>query len=165
MFTRTLDNLFKSLRSKGVGSTASATETISAEEEKALWSSGVLNTKNPKGLVRAFFFVIGKTFCLHGGQEHRELKLSQLERLHDPDRYVYYEYASKNKQGGTRQLRLDHKVVSAGISGRKTNHSLRVLGATTKLGLTKNLLSTRAKENHQESQGMRYSGGHETTRP
>ena len=104
------------------------------------------------------FFVIGKTFCLHGGQEHRELKLSQLERLHDPDRYVYYEYASKNKQGGTRQLRLDHKVVSAGISGRKTNHSLRVLGATTKLGLTKNLLSTRAKENHQESQGMRYSG-------
>lgn len=198
-FSRTLDNLFKSLRSKGVGATASATASVSAEEEELLWSSGVLNTKNPKGLLRATFFVIGKSFCLRGGQEHRQLKLSQLERLHDPDRYVYYEHASKNKQRGTRQLRLDHKRVSivankaakercpvfildtyigmlpeeakkndlfycraiqnvakdgpwysavpigrnilqnmfrticeeAGVSGRKSNHSLRVLGATT----------------------------------
>ena len=42
-FTRTLDNLFKSLRSQGVGSTTSATENTSAEEEKLLWSSAVLN--------------------------------------------------------------------------------------------------------------------------
>ena len=112
MFTRTLDNLFKSLRSKVVGSTTSATESISAEEEDLLWSSAVLNTDTPNGLVRAAFFVVGKCFCLRGGQEHRQLRLSQLQRLHDPDWYVYHEHSSKNKQGGIQQLRLDHKLMT-----------------------------------------------------
>ena len=35
-FTRTLDNLFKSLQSKGVGATASATEALTPEEEDLL---------------------------------------------------------------------------------------------------------------------------------
>ena len=111
-FTRTLDNLFKSLQSQGVGSTTSVMESISAEEEELLWSSVVLNTDTLMGLVRAAFFVIGKSFCLRRGQEHCQLRLSQLEHLHDPDRYVYHEHSSKNKQGGIHQLRLDHKVVS-----------------------------------------------------
>ena len=38
--------------------------------------------------------------------------LSQLKRLHDPDRYVYHEHSTRNKQGGIRQLHLDHKVVT-----------------------------------------------------
>ncbi len=52
-------------------------------------------------------------FCLRGGQEYRDLKLSQLQRLSDPDRYCYRENSSKNKQGGRlRELRLEHKSVS-----------------------------------------------------
>ena len=97
--TRTLDNLFKSLRLQGVGST-SATECISAEEEELLWSSAVLKTDTPMGLVQAAFFFIGKSFCLQGGQEHRQLKLSQLECLRDPDRYVYHEHSSKTNKVG-----------------------------------------------------------------
>ncbi len=111
-FTNTMDNLFKSLRAAGVGSCSNPTEGISNDEEKLLWSSGVLDTKTPKGLVRAAFYYCGKCFCLRGGQEHRELSLSQLERLQNPARYVYRENASKNKQGGIRQIKLEHKVVT-----------------------------------------------------
>ena len=49
---------------------------------------------------------------LRGGQEHRELRISQLKRLQNPDRYVYYKNASKNRPGGLMQSNLDHKVVS-----------------------------------------------------
>ena len=54
-----------------------------------LWSSDVLNIDSPKGLLRAVFFYCGKCFCLHGGQEHSELTLSQLECHHNPDCYIY----------------------------------------------------------------------------
>ena len=112
LFTTTLDNLFKNLRKSGIGAHSSHTEDISKEDEEKLWSSGVLNVDDPKGLLRAVFFVCGKCFCLRGGQEHRDLSLSQLERAHNPNRYIYHENASKNKQGGIRQMRLQHKVVN-----------------------------------------------------
>ena len=87
-FHVTLDNLFKSLRSEGIGSNSS------------------------KGLLRAIFYYCGKCFCLRGGQEHRNLSLSQFECLFNPDRYIYREKSSKNKQGGLKQLRIEHKVVT-----------------------------------------------------
>lgn len=59
-----------------------------------------------------FFFYNGKNFCLRGGQEHREMKLSQLEKLTDPERYLYRENSSKNRQGGLKDMRLEHKSVT-----------------------------------------------------
>ena len=111
-FQTTLDNLFKMLRSDGIGSDFSPTEGITLEEEKLLWTSGVLDVETPTGLLRAAFFTCGKCFCLRGGQEHRNLALSQLQRKQNPDRYIYTENSSKNKQGGLQQMRLDHKVVT-----------------------------------------------------
>ena len=111
-FITTIDNLFKDLRSSGVGAASKHTEGISKEEEDLLWSCNVLNVTTPFGLLRAVFFNNGKCFCLRGGQEHRDLKLSQLERLNDPDRYIYRENSSKNRKGGLRELRLEHKSVS-----------------------------------------------------
>ena len=111
-FRNTLDNLFKVLRTTGIGSSSSHTEDISKDDERQLWSCGVLNIDSPKGLLRAVFFYCGKCFCLRGGQEHRELSLSQLERLEHPDRYIYRENSSKNKQGGIRQIHVEHKVVT-----------------------------------------------------
>ena len=67
--------------------------------EKALWAQIHLN---------AAFFVVGKMFCLRGGQEHRGLQLSQLKRYED--RYVYYENTSKNRNGTFKQLRVKSKV-------------------------------------------------------
>lgn len=98
-FHVTLDNLFKKLRSDGVGAESQQTEGISREEEDKLWTSGVLNIVSPKGLLRCVFFYVGKSFCLRGGEEHRSLALSQLKRLYKPDRYVFCERSSKNRQG------------------------------------------------------------------
>ena len=42
----------------------------------------------------------------------RDLCLSQLTRLESPNRYVYKEKASKNRQGGLAQLKLEHKTVN-----------------------------------------------------
>jgi hypothetical protein len=102
-----LDNLIKSLRSKGIGSSSSPEYLM-----KRRRSSGVFSTTTHKGLLRAAFYYCGKCFFLRGGMEHRNLALSQLERLQEPDRYVYRENFSKNKQGGIRQLKLEHKLVT-----------------------------------------------------
>ena len=62
----TVDNLFKNLRTSGVGATSKQTEGISKEKE-LLWTSNVLNVSTPLGLLRAGFFYNGKCFCLRGG--------------------------------------------------------------------------------------------------
>ena len=124
-FQTSLNNLFKQLRSSGVGAESVQTEGISHEEENRLWESGVLNTDTPKGLLRAVFFYNGKCFCLRGGQEHRELAVSQLKRRHDPDRYVYVEKASKNRPGGVSQLKLQHKSVTI-VSNPKVGNRCHV---------------------------------------
>ena len=46
---------------------------------------------------------------LRGGQEHRELQLSQIVRF--PNCYEYTENVSKNRSGGLAQLRVCHKGV------------------------------------------------------
>ena len=53
-----------------------------------------------------------KCFCLRGGIEHRNLRLSQLKRFSNPDLYMYKEYASKNRLGGVVQLKMNHKSVT-----------------------------------------------------
>ena len=111
-FLVTLDNLLKSLRADGIDANSLHTEGISSDEENQLWTSGVLNMNTPIGLLRAVFFYNGKCFCLRGGQEHRDLGISQLQRLYNPDRYIYRENASKNRQGGIIQMRLEHKSVT-----------------------------------------------------
>ena len=54
------------------------------------------------------FHLVGKAFCLHGGAEQRNLKLSQFERC---DSYVYHENTSKNRNGSFKQLHVKKKVV------------------------------------------------------
>lgn len=111
-FHTALDNVYKKLTADGVGAESSHTETITPEEEDQLWSSGVLNTDTPKGLLRATYYYSGKCFCLRGGVEQRNLSLSQLQRLKNPDHYIYTENASKNRPGGIALLNMDHKCVT-----------------------------------------------------
>ncbi len=106
-----IDNTFKKLRSEGIGCSAKHTEILTKEGEKQLWESGASGTSTPHALLRAAFFLNGKNFCLRGRQEHRSLRLSQLKRYHNPDKYVYTKNASKNRQGGLRQLKVENKVV------------------------------------------------------
>ena len=68
-------------------------------------------------LTRITCFLNGKNFCLRGGIEHRELKLSQFKREvvkfegRHKVRYTYTEYVSKNRAGGLKQLKQDNKTV------------------------------------------------------
>ena len=106
-----IDAYFRSLRQDGIGAEVKHTSLVSKQEENALWEQGVLGLDSPLSLLRAVFFYNGKNFCLRGGKEHRELKLSQLVREKEPDRYVYIENGSKNRSGGLWQLHVDNKIV------------------------------------------------------
>lgn len=110
------DSLFKKLHSKGIGTETKATTVISASEEDKLWESGVINMDTPQGLLRGFFYN-GKHFCLRGGQEQRNLRLSQFLREttvvdgKSHGCYIYKEFGSKNHQGGFNSLNVKNKVV------------------------------------------------------
>ena len=107
-FRGTCDSEFQRLYQNGVGVDVKHAEIITAEEEEMLWSTGVLGVSSPKALLRAIF-LNGKNFCLRGGQEHRELKISQFVR--GVDHWKYVENGSKNHKGGLKNLRHENKVV------------------------------------------------------
>ena len=73
-----LDSYYRNLHQEGVGSSSKSTEHLTREDEEKMWRSQVLNPAMPQGLLNCVFFL--KNFCLRGGQEHHELKLSQLKR-------------------------------------------------------------------------------------
>ena len=55
-----LDNLFRSLRARGVGLESKKAEIFSKEEEDQLQTFGSLSVEMPKGLLRAVFYLNGK---------------------------------------------------------------------------------------------------------
>lgn len=67
-----------------------------------MWTSGTL-------LLNAVFYIVGKHFCLHGGQEHRDNKLSQVKK--GQDHYVYYENVAKNNNGSFKNLHVKSTIV------------------------------------------------------
>ena len=105
-----INTYFRQLRESGVGTETKHTPIITKEEENCLWDQGVIGVETPESLLRAVFYYNGKNFCLHRGSEHRALKVSQLVRHTEPDRYVYTENGSKNRSGGLWQMRVENKV-------------------------------------------------------
>lgn len=101
--------MFNKLHADGLGRQIKQTEILTTKDEQLLWQSGVVNTTTPRGLLNAAFYVVGKMFCLRGGQEHRFLKLSQIKRT--DDKYTYYENVSKNRNGSYKQLHVRSKTV------------------------------------------------------
>ena len=55
------DSVFKQLHQKGVGTETKETPVLSKDNEDELWKK-VLDLDSPKGLLRAVFFVMAKTF-------------------------------------------------------------------------------------------------------
>ena len=82
-----------------------------------MWDTNVLNLETPIGLLCAVFFYNEKNYCLQGGAEQRNLKLSQFQRevtiVEDQEVscYIYTEFGSKNRQEGFTNLNLENKVV------------------------------------------------------
>ena len=109
----TCDNYFRELRADGVGAESQPTEPFAVEDQEKLWNTAVLSTHIPEGLLNAVFFSNGKNFILRGGEEHRRLKISPLQRNISPDgkvRYTYTENSSKNRSGGFNQLDVPQKL-------------------------------------------------------
>ena len=65
-------------------------------------------------------FIMVKIFLLRGVKEHYNLIFAQLERQNSLDHYTYYEYVSKNHQGGVSDS-SEGKVVT--IVHSQTGHS------------------------------------------
>ena len=77
-----MDSYFYNLHSNGIGRQVKRAKALSKDDEKKLWDSGVMGTTTPRTLQNAAFFIVGKMFCLRGGNELRTLKLSQIVLLH-----------------------------------------------------------------------------------
>ena len=111
------DSHFRDLHSSGIGTETKQTPVLEQADVDKLWETGVINLSTPQGLSNAVFFYNGKNFCLRGGQEHRDLKFSQIKRKTVNVNgcikvcYEYTEHGSKNRSGGIKQLRLENKVV------------------------------------------------------
>ena len=101
----TMDTHFRKLRQAGVGAEVKHSGTISPHEEDLFWELGNLGTSTPLALLRSVFYYNGKVLCLHGGDEHRQLKFSQLKRVSKG--YIYTE----NGSGGVAQMKIENKVV------------------------------------------------------
>ena len=106
-----IDNLGRQLRLEGIGTEVKHASIISPSEENYLWEAGVLGVENPKSLLFAVFYCNGKNFCLRRSAEHRRLKLSQLQRMSNPDRYIYTEHGSKNHSGCLSERTISNKTV------------------------------------------------------
>ena len=52
-----LDNIFRDLRVKGVGSESKSADVFTKDDEEKLWSSGVLSLSTPTALLRAVIMV------------------------------------------------------------------------------------------------------------
>ena len=107
----TCESIYRQLHQQGVGTEVRHAAIITAEEEEALWISGVIGCTTPKNLQRAVFFYIGKRFCIRGGEEQRRLGPSQFIRTTEPDCFTYVEHGSKNRNAGPQQLSLENKEV------------------------------------------------------
>ena len=76
-----------------------------------------INAGDQHSKVNRRLYKNGKNFCLRGGAEQRGLKMSQFHKdiVHingrDVSSYVYYEFGSKNCQGGVNSLNSDNKSV------------------------------------------------------
>ena len=54
------DSIFNKLHSKSIGASLKTTAVLSADNEKKLWDTNVINLKTPIGLLCAVFFYNGK---------------------------------------------------------------------------------------------------------
>ena len=66
------------LHKDGIGVSKVQACPVTVAEEQQLWESGVIGTSTPTSLLNAVFCYCGLHLYLHGGDEHRSLKLSRF---------------------------------------------------------------------------------------
>ena len=71
----------KELQGKGVGVNRKQAEPILLEEEEQMWK---MSAHTPQSLLDTMVYKRGLYFAHCGGQEHRNLQLSQLQLVEPP---------------------------------------------------------------------------------
>ena len=70
-FQKTLDAQVQKLKS---GNTKGQAKPISLKDEEQLWTTGQLGMHTPQALLDTIYYLIGVSFGLRGGHEHRQLR-------------------------------------------------------------------------------------------
>ena len=113
IFRKIHDNEYHRLHTKGIGANVQHCEVLTPSDEQQMWQTGVIGIHSPLAFLRAVFIFNSKNFCLRGGKEQKELKLSQIQRGFDEELgkayYTYVENGSKNRRGC--DLHVNNKTV------------------------------------------------------
>lgn len=93
-------------------------EPITVDQEEQLWQQGILGIEIPQQIVDTLLYILGVQFGLQAKDEHKSLLMGlQLSVKTDSEngKYFleYYEYSSKNHQGGLNNLCCKQKVCHA----------------------------------------------------
>lgn len=114
----TLDNMMKSMSKKGNVQPQNQAIPLTEAEEEKLWQNNILGEDSPEQLVNTVLFLFGIHFVLHGGDEHKSLKVGCTQQISiktDTENDLQYlEYKAchtKNNQGGLRDRKCQQKVV------------------------------------------------------
>ena len=114
-FSDSLDSQMKELSSKGIGVYTRKAEPFSYDEEETLWRKGALGTDEPQKLLNTLLFLIGKSFCIRGGEEHRALRPSQFTvipaRNSEREKLRFTGFVDKTHQGGLKHRKVGQRVV------------------------------------------------------
>ena len=116
-----LDNLMKRRSLDRVTKPVKAVEPITLEDEETLWGMHILGEESPDQLRDTVLFLVGLTFALRGGKEHRALRAPgfepQIVMKKNEKGVCYLEYRedfhSKTNQGGIGDRKHQPKVVRA----------------------------------------------------
>ena len=114
-FQDSLDAEMKRLTALGVGANIKEAQSFTEEQEEKLWSMRLLWDHSPTVLLNTLVFMIGRNFALGSGQEHRDLKFSQLKlepaTESESEKLIYLSYGEKNNLGGIKHRRVRQKRV------------------------------------------------------
>ena len=107
---KTLDGKMKRIKASTTYLKKQA-EPITTNDEKLLWEKGMLGEGSPQILLETMLFMCGIYFALRSGQEHRDLRFSQikLKEIDGKKCLVYTENVSKNNSGGIKHRKLELK--------------------------------------------------------
>lgn len=98
-FCKTLDNYLKSYIKKELDVIQLPLKLLQKKTRNGFGALGYWTLIHPKLCFELFFIIVANFFAQC---EHRNLSLSQLERLYSPNWYVHRENASKNKPNESR---------------------------------------------------------------
>ena len=114
-FCDNLDSQIKELSSNGIGVHVRKAEPFSYDEKETLWQTGALGTDEPEQLFNTLLFLIGKCFCIRGGQEHRALKASQFIVIpatnREREKLQFTGFVDKTRQGGLKHRKFGARLV------------------------------------------------------